>query len=85
MNTNFLRTALKGNDFNDEVVEELFLVLDLTEVYETALSELEMATTNFVLSTLKYMTTLPPKDELETLLPTLTKTRRLLGRRNEPA
>lgn len=77
--TDFLKNALKGSDFSDEVVEDLLLVLDLIETYETALSGLEVATTNFILGGLKYMTTLP-KTEFEQLLPALTKARELLGK-----
>ena len=80
--TDFLKNALKGNDFSEEVVEELLLSLDLIETYETTLSELEVATTDFVIGGLKHMVTLP-KMEFERLLPALTKARELLGKIKE--
>lgn len=53
--------------------------LNQQEYLRWCLEQLEIATTNFFLSGLKYMTTLP-KQEFELLLPALTNTRALLGK-----
>lgn len=71
----YLENALDGDD--PDVIDGLLSALDSIEAYEAALQGLEAATTNFILSVLKYMTVLP-KDEFEPLLSALTCARRLM-------
>lgn len=68
-----LRTAGVPTDLRLEIDKLYYRAGD----YERALGKLEIATTDFVINGLKYMTELPKK-EFEALLPALTKARSLL-------
>jgi len=63
----------------DECIEEEAMQVDRAENAERVLSELEVASTNFTLGVLKYLSQLPKK-EFDALTSTLAEARNLLNK-----